>query len=233
VEVLPDIIITIPEGFTIKDIAAYLEENEIMEAAEFITACESYDRNLFSFLSGLPHRPNSLEGYLFPDTYYISAHPSAEEIINKMLTRFDEVFDDELRARAEELGLSIDDAVIMASIIEGEVRVAAERPIVSQVIYNRIDRGMKLEMDCTVQYALDKRQERLLYSDLEIDSPYNTYLNPGLPIGPIANPGANCLRAAMFPEEGDFLYYVLQNEETGEHYFTDDYNDFLSAAAAR
>ncbi|MDR1665118.1 MAG: endolytic transglycosylase MltG [Clostridiales bacterium] len=230
VETVPDNIITIPEGYTLSDIATYLDDRALVKYDDFLEACATHEFS-FSFLEGLPERPNRLEGYLFPDTYYISPEPTADEVIDKMLARFDEIFSDEYRSRAEELGWSIDQVVTMASVIEKEVNVSAERPKVSQVIYNRLNLNMALQMDCTVQYALNKPKERLLYSDLEVDSPYNTYLYPGLPVGPIANPGDDCFRAALFPEEGDWLYYVLMDEETGEHYFTDDFDDFNNAKA--
>ncbi|MCL2708340.1 MAG: endolytic transglycosylase MltG [Defluviitaleaceae bacterium] len=232
-EILPDNMITIPEGYTIRDIATYLEARELMTAEEFIEACENYSV-AYHFLAELPDRPNRLEGYLFPDTYFITSNATPEDIIGKMLSRFDEIFNYEYRIRARELGMSIDEVITKASIIEREVRMHSERVIVSGVIDNRLKRGMLLQMDATVQYALDKRKERLTLEDLEINSPYNTYVYTGLPIGPIANPGAECIRAALFPEfpgDREYLYYVLTDAETGEHYFTHDYDDFLRVKA--
>jgi UPF0755 protein len=230
VEEVPDNIITIPEGWTVRDIATYLEDKELMTAGEFIEACDTHEFP-FSFVAAIPERPNRLEGYLFPDTYYISPEADADEIIYKMLARFDEIFSDDFRYRARETDKSIDDIVIAASIIEKEVKVPSERALVSRVIYNRISIGQHLEIDATILYALDKRKDRLLYTDLEIDSPYNTYIYGGLPLGPISNPGQECLEAALYPGDGPYLYYVLQDEDTGEHYFTHDYDDFLSAKA--
>jgi UPF0755 protein len=225
-----DILITIPEGWSVRDIAVYLESLGVMTADEFIEAAETHDFN-YSFLYGLPvgGRRYRLEGYLFPDTYYVSANPTPDEVINKMLTRFDEIFTNEYVQRAEDLGLTIDEAVKIASMIEKEVSVETERPLVSQVIHNRLDIGMPLQIDATVLYALDKRPDRLLLTDLEVDSPYNTYKNGGLPIGPISNPGADSLHAALYPEDGDYLYYVLQDPETGVHYFSESYDEHLDA----
>jgi UPF0755 protein len=222
--------ITVPEGWGIREIAQYLEEQELMTAVEFIVAVETHDFN-YAFLDSLPSdkREYRLEGYLFPDTYYLSANPTPDEVINKMLSRFDEIFDNDMDQRVTELGITMDQAVIMASMIEKEVRLAEERPLVSQVIYNRLDAGIALQIDATVLYTMKERPEKLLFTHLEQDTPYNTYLYPGLPVGPIANPGAESLRAALFPHEGDYLYYVLINEETGEHFFTDDYDEFLQA----
>jgi UPF0755 protein len=214
----------------VRDIAVYLESLELMTADEFIEAAETHDFN-YGFLYGLPvsERRYRLEGYLFPDTYYVSADPTPDEVINKMLTRFDEIFTNEYRQQAEDLGLTIDEAIIIASMIEKEVSVETERPLVSQVIHNRLELGMALQIDATVLYALDKRPDRLLLTDLEIDSPYNTYKYGGLPVGPISNPGADSIRAALFPEEGNYLFYVLQDPETGVHFFSDDYQEHLGA----
>jgi UPF0755 protein len=146
-----------------------------------------------------------------------------------MLTRFDQIFDSDMDQRIEELGITMDDAVILASMIEKEVRIPEERLLVSQVIHNRLEIGMALQIDATVRYALNKPTESLTYDDLEVISLYNTYEYPGIPVGPIANPGADSLRAALFPSEGNYLYYVLVDEETGEHFFSDDYDDHIGA----
>ena len=231
-ERLPDNVITIPEGYSVRDIAMLLEAREIVGAEEFIEAAANYHSQAFTFLDQIPDRPNKLEGYLFPDTYFLAPNSTPEMIIYRMLARFEEVFDYELRFRARELGVTMDEAVIIASMIEREIRVHAERPLVSRVIYNRLNSNMPLQIDATVLYALDKHIDRLTYADLDVDSPYNTYLYPGLPIGPIGNPGADCIRAALHPEDGNYVYYVLRNADTGEHYFTHDYDDFLRARDA-
>jgi UPF0755 protein len=230
VEILPDNVITIPEGYNIRDIAMYLEDRELVLAADFLEACDTHDFD-YTFLNDMPERANRLEGYLFPDTYFISPNPTPDEIINKMLTRFDDIFSYEYRDQAAEMGYTIDEIVTIAAIIEKEVRVAAERPKVSEVIYNRLRTNTPLQMCSTVLYVLDKKRDRLLESDLQIQSPYNTYIQGGLPIGPIASPGADCIRAALYPDTGNLMYFVLQDDETGEHYFTNDYNAFLNAKA--
>jgi UPF0755 protein len=222
--------ITIREGFSIRDIAVYLEGRDLMTAEEFIQACNEFDE-YFWFLYDIPARPNRLEGYLFPDTYFITQNPTPNEIIYKMLHRFEEVFTHEYRRRAEELEMTIDEIVIIASMIEKEVRVPSERALVSQVIYNRLNIGMPLQIDATVLFALDKRADRLLLVDLEFDSPYNTYVYGGLPIGPIGSPGVNCIHAALYPEEGTYFYYVVSNPETGEHQFSRTFEEHQRAAA--
>lgn len=220
--------ITILEGYSIRDIATYLEDKELMFASEFIEACETHEFP-FSFLNEVPDRPNRLEGYLFPDTYFLSANPTPDEVIYKMLARFDEIYSDEYRARAAELDMTMDEIITVAAIIEKEVRLAEERPKVAEVVYNRLNQGMPLQMCSTVLYVLDKKRDRLLLTDLEVKSPYNTYINTGLPTGPIANPGADCIKAALYPEQGSLLYFVLQDDETGEHFFTDNYDSFVNA----
>jgi UPF0755 protein len=220
--------IRIPEGFSIRDIAVYLEGRGFFTAEEFIEAADNFE-SFFSFIYDIPDRPNRLEGYLFPDTYFITPEPTPNEIIYKMLARFDEIYNYEYRHRAYEMGMSMDEIIIIASMIEKEVRVADERARVAQVIYNRLAAPMRLQIDATVIYALDKPRNRLTFADYEVQSPYNTYVIDGLPIGPIGNPGLNCIRAALYPEEGNYLYYVVNNLETGSHHFSTTYEEHLRA----
>ncbi len=141
--------------------------------------------------------------------------------------KFDDVFTQEYYDQAEELGYTVDEIITIASMIEKEVRVAEERPKVAGVIYNRLNIDMNLQMCSTIMYALEIPRDRLLYRDLEIESPYNTYRNPGLPIGPIANPGAAAIEASLYPESHNYLYFVLKDPETGAHEFNatlDDHN---------
>ena len=228
-----DIVITIREGWTVQNIADYLEYREIVTAEEFMYAAENHPFS-FEFVRDIPMpegRMNRLEGYLFPDTYRIAPHFTSTQIIYRMLARFDEIYDRELRQRTEDLGLTIDEVIKKASIIEMEIRIPHERELASAVIRNRLDAGMMLQMCSTVLYVLDVRRAWLLYSDLETESPYNTYLHHGLPIGPIANPGAASIRAALFPADVDYLFFVVRDEETGEHYFTNNYADHSRAQA--
>ena len=217
------LVITIPEGWTISDMASYFEYREFFYAEEFIHVADNAPFP-HSFLFDVPNRPNRLEGYLFPDTYFIPVNPSPGDIITRMLTQFGEVFDADMQAQAEELGFTMDEIIIMASIIERETRLASERALVSQVIHDRLNPAIwptrLLQMCSTVAYVLDVPRAYLLYADLEIDSPYNTYRNPGLPIGPISNPGRAAINAALNPADTSYLFFVLVNEETGEHYFS-------------
>lgn len=209
---------TIPEGYTIQQIANKLQKENICRASDFMKAVNDVNYD-YRFLENIPERSIKLQGYLFPSTYQVYKDASAKDIVSIMLKQFDKVFKDEYYTRAEELGLTVDEIVTMASIIEEEVRVDKEREVVAGVIYNRLEIGMKLQMCSTVMYALDKRRDRLLYDDLEVESPYNTYLYPSLPVGPISNPGERSIEAALYPMESEYLYFSLINAETGEHEF--------------
>ncbi|PKM50802.1 MAG: endolytic transglycosylase MltG [Firmicutes bacterium HGW-Firmicutes-7] len=213
---------TIPEGYTIEQIATKLEAEGIVDSEEFMEAVLNVDFG-YKFIKDIPQREILLQGYLFPNTYDVYKDATASDVISTMLKEFNRVFKDEYYTRAEELGLTVDEVITIASIIEKEVRLDTERATVSGVIYNRLDIDMRLEMCSTVIYALDKPKDfnknKLLYTDLETDSPYNTYMYSGLPVGPIANPGEASIKAALYPEEHDYLFFVLVNEETGEHKF--------------
>ena len=225
-----DIRITIPEGRSLREIAELLEANDIVSAAHFIEVANTGDFR-YSFLQYVPSRENRLEGYLFPDTYFISENPTPEEIIHNMLVRFEEMFDADIRRRADEMGLTMDEVVIIASIIEKEVRLPEERALASAVIHNRLAINMPLQMCSTVVYAMGITRDRLLYSDLQFPSLHNTYLHRGLPIGPITNPGRASLEAAVNPADVNYLFFVLRGPDASDHFFTHDYNEHLRARA--
>lgn len=213
--------VIIPEGYEISMIAQRLEELGLTTKEKFIKSAQKVEQFDYPFLESLPQdkdRKYSLEGYLFPDTYEFPRDVTEEEIIDTMLDRFNEVFKDEYYARAEELGITVDEVITMASLVEREARHDDERDLIAGVYYNRLDIDMKLQCDATVQYALEERKERLLYSDLEIDSPYNTYQHYGLPVGPISSMGEASIKAALYPKDTDFLYYVAKND--GSHVFS-------------
>ncbi len=216
--------ITIPEGYTIDDIAEKLEENNICNSKEFIDSVKKYE--LPKYISNNPNKRYNLEGFLFPDTYSFNKNENADFIIKTMLNRFEKVWQEIV----EDLNISIPEEEIekkvnVASIIEKEAVVDSERSFISSVIYNRIAIGMPLQIDATVIYSYGYHIEKMYEKYLEIDSPYNTYMYYGLPIGPISNPGRASLMAALKPKETDYLYYLLESENT--HYFTDNYDDFL------
>ena len=148
-----------------------------------------------------------------------------------MLAEFDKQVTDEMRARAKEMDMSLDDIITLASVIERETDSDAERAKVAGVFYNRIDEGMKLQSCATVQYILGERKPVLSVADTQIQSPYNTYVNAGLPIGPIANPGIECIKAALYPEDTEYLYFVA--DENGGHIFSKTYEEHLAATNAQ
>lgn len=169
----------------------------------------------------------NLEGYLYPDTYLIEKGSNANDVIKSMLDRFEDV----LKQAEDETKVEISDEdvekiVTIASMIEREARVPGDRPLISSVIYNRLEKDMKLQIDAAVIYALGYHVDVVLNKHLEVDSPYNVYKYKGLPVGPIANPGLDCIKAALLPEKTDYLYYIMKDD--GSHYFTNNYEDFLN-----
>jgi len=189
----------------------------LVSREEFLEAAAKGEFD-YDFLTGVPHGEKRLEGFLFPDTYQFEADATAEEIINVMLKRFGEVYNEEYRRRAQELGLSTLEVVTMASIVEKEAKLDEERAVIAGVFYNRLKKNWKLESCATVQYLLGEPKAELSYKDLEIDSPYNTYKYYGLPPGPIASPGKASLEAALYPEEVDYLFFRANPD--GSHTFS-------------
>ncbi len=221
--------ITIPEGYEIKQIAQKFDEAGIVDWRDFYAALnpEDYD---YQFLKNLPQRDGVMEGYLFPATYEIPNGMSAHDIIDLMLSAFDSQFKSEYYSRAQEMNLTVDEIVTMASIIEREAGGDSERAKVAGVFYNRRNTGMKFQSCATVQYILGERKPVLSIADTQIDSPYNTYIYPGFPIGPICNPGMESIRAALYPEETDAYYFVLGKD--GTHVFSTTYEEHLAAMGA-
>lgn len=170
----------------------------------------------------------SLEGYLFPDTYLVPWGATAGAAVAQMLARLDAVFTDSLFARAAQMGMTPHEVLTLASIVEAEARVDSERAVIAAVYENRLARGMKLEADPTVAYAMGGYRGRLLYADLEIDSPYNTYLHKGLPPGPICSPGGAAIRATLYPDpDTRALYFVARGD--GSHIFSETLEEHLAA----
>ena len=226
--------ITIREGWRIRDMAQYFEYREFFTAEEFIEYTQYGDFSNFRFLDNVPNLSgrNRLEGYLFPETYFIPLNPTPRQIISRMLNQFEYVMESSWLQRAYDLGFTLDEIITMASIIEAETRLADERATVSQVIHNRLRIGMDLQMCSTVSYFMDIRRDRLTNADTRMPSPYNTYLNSGLPIGPIGNPGLASIEAALWPTSGPYLFFVLQDVASGQHFFSTNFGDH-SAAASR
>lgn len=215
--------VTIPEGYRYTQISSVLGAAALVDSAAFGALADDGD-----VLAKLSVEGPSLEGYLFPDTYYIPWGTSAEEIASMMRARLDEVLDEKARERVEQLGWSINEILTLASIVQAETRRLEELPRVSAVYHNRLRRGMKLEADPTVAYALGGYKERLYYKDLETDSPFNTYKHGGLPPGPICAPGKAAIEAALYPDTTcKALYFVARGD--GGHIFSLTLEEHLKA----
>ena len=211
--------VMIPEGAELREIIATLDEKNVCTAEELWDAVENPPFD-YDFLQNLPERENRLEGYLFPDTYEFFEQSDAVTVLTKFLDNFEVKFSQELRDRAQEIGMSIDEVVTLASIIEREAASDEDRATVSSVFHNRLNSTQYplLQSCATVQYVLQERKPVLTYDDIKIDSPYNTYLYEGLPIGPIASPGLASIKAALYPETTDYYFFVVTAD--GTHIFS-------------
>lgn len=214
--------IVIPEGFTSKQIAALLQKTIEIDSSEFMELVN--DKN---FIRNLGIAENSLEGYLYPDTYYFYWGIQAENIIKKLMTEFNRKVNDSLRQKISAKDWTLNEIVTLASIIEGEAMVESERPLISAVYHNRLRQGMLLQADPTIQYIIPDGPRRLLNRDLAINSPYNTYKFPGLPPGPVNNPGIHSIIAAIEPATVPYLYFVARGD--GSHTFSTTLREHLMA----
>ncbi|GHT95054.1 hypothetical protein FACS1894141_2940 [Spirochaetia bacterium] len=221
--------VTIPEGVTLKKTARILEEAGICDGAEFLAAAADRD-----ILNAYRVPGQTMEGYLYPDTYLFPAPYPASRVVRTMadtfFLRLEEIRGDALTISPEELN----NRVILASIVEREYRVDDEAPLMAGVFYNRLDIGMRLQSCATVEYVITEIQgrphpERLFDRDTEIRDPYNTYVMSGLPPGPISAPGAVALNAAFHPEASDFLFFRLVNPSEGRHYFSKTMDEHIQA----
>jgi len=213
--------ITIPEGSQSKNL--FKDINTLLNT--------DYDFNKYfnstEILEQYKVDASSLEGYLYPDTYYLYHDSSPEEIIDILLSEFWKKFDENLQDRANQLGFSVHEVVTLASIIEGEAMLDSERSTISSVYHNRLKINMKLQADPTIQYIIPGPPKTLSNRDLRIESDYNTYQNYGLPPGPINNPGIASIKAALYPEDTNFLFFVAQGD--GSHAFTTNEKDHEEA----
>ena len=209
--------VTFPEGLTLPEMAAVVEEAGLGSAAAFAAAASRT-----ALIADLDPDATDLEGYLFPETYSLPRHATVDDLAAAMVAQFRAVFDDELRARAAGRGLSVREAVTLASVIQKETGSGAEHALVSAVFNNRLRIGMPLQSDPTVIYALQQAGRydgNLTRANMQVDSPYNTYRYRGLPPGPIAAPGRDVLHAALNPADATYLYFVSRND--GTHAFAD------------
>jgi len=221
--------ITIPEGLTIKKLSSYLQEKGFADAETFLKT--AHDPEIIKY-AGL--NSTTIEGLLYPDTYHLPLNYSEEKLITHMIDTFyetvAEIYPDYKKLTKEELYQKI----ILASIIEREYRVSEEAPLISSVFMNRIADGMYLGSCATIEYIITEVQGKphprfLTYEDLEIESEYNTYTNIGLPPSPISNPGKTALEAAFYPAETSYRYFLLQDQEKGTHYFSENYDEHSRA----
>ena len=217
--------VTIPEGLVRHQTAGVLQRHGVADSALFVQLTE------FPQLVGeLGISGPSLEGFLFPETYFLERGASEEDIIRRMVGEFFEVFSDSLHKRLDLVGLTLNQAVTLASIIEREAVAPPERAIISSIFHRRLALNRRLESCATVEYALGVHKKRLTNADLKVDSPYNTYLHRGLPPAPIGSPGRASILASLHPEETEYLYFVARGD--GTHQFSRTNREHVAAKRA-
>lgn len=218
--------VTIPEGKQVSQMGTILEEKGICKKKAFMKACTEGDYSDWKFLKGIrtKERINGLEGYLFPDTYYFDENTEPEQVIAAMLARFEEkVYTEKIRKKADKMGFSLDEIVILASMAESEAVTEADRKTVTGVFRNRLERGDRLQSCVTVEYAKRMKKTIISLADTQYDSPYNTYMYPGLPLGPICCPGMVSINAVLYDEDND--YYYFQSDQKGRLHFAESYQE--------
>ncbi len=222
--------VMLPEGYTMEQIFEKLEENKVASKASLMDAAKNFSYN-YSFLNPEDLGDSKrLEGYLFPDTYEFFAYMEPSSAIAKFLDNYNRRVTDEMEARAKEMGYTMEEVIIIASLIEKEAGSDLERKDIASVIYNRLNADMPLQIDATVLYATGKSEVEP--GDTEYDSPYNTYVYKGLPEGPICNPGLASIKAALYPNSTKYYYYALDTA-TGNHRFFTNYNDHAAFVATQ
>ena len=205
--------ITIPEGYTVYQIGEIVSKTGLLPKERFVTSARSKQTTDF-FAVPAP----SMEGFLFPDTYYLAPHMAPLEIMAKMFERFRGVYTPVMEQRSKDLGMSKLQVITLASLIEKEAFGHSEKPLISSVFHNRMIRGMRLQSDPSAVYGIDGFTGRIGPDDLDRESPYNTYRHAGLPPGPICNPGLDSIKAALWPAKTDYLYFVSKGD--GTHVFS-------------
>jgi UPF0755 protein len=219
------VMVTIPEGYTMNQVAAALEERDICRADSFLAACA--DTNLLrEFAVSAP----SAEGYLFPETYEFLTNSPPGDVVRRLLRQFSSVFSDLCTPTPDPRPLTPAQVVTLASIVEREARMPEEFPRIAGVFMNRLRRHLLLQSCATVEYLLPERKGRLSVEDTKLESPYNTYLHAGLPPGPICNPGRRALAAALSPERHDYLFFVARGD--GAHTFSRTLAEHAAATRA-
>lgn len=200
--------VTIPEGSTSNEIIALLVKNELGKKEDFekLVSNPSEFYSDFEFLDQKDIK--SLEGFLYPSTYYFDKDAKPKDIIKEMLKLFKRNYTEELQKKQKERNMTLQEVVNLASIVEKEAVIDEDRPIIASVFYNRLDKDMPLQSDATLQYIFEERKKSMTYNDLKIDSPYNTYIQKGLPPTPIANPSIKSIKAVLEPSDTNYLYFV-------------------------
>ena len=214
--------ITIPEGSRTRYIASLLQRELEVDSVRIMALVHDS-----TFIAKLGLDAPSLDGYLFPETYQFTYGLNEEQILTALVQQFKKNVPDSLYRRAEELGFTMNEILTLASIIEGEAMIDSEMVYISSVYHNRLKKGIRLQADPTIQYIIPDGPRRLLNRDLKIDSPYNTYLYPGLPPGPINNPGRKAILAALYPAKTNYLYFVADGR--GGHVFSATLGQHLKA----
>lgn len=218
--------VIIPEGYDLEQIANLLERKGLVDKQSFIREARKNNFS-FPFLAEAKQKGQGVEGYLFPATYQIQPGADSKEIIMLMLKHFQQVVAPKLQKEITQQGVSWHQLVTIASMIEREAKVEKERTLVAAVFYNRIEKKMKLQSCATVEYVLKTHKNQLDYQDIQVKSPYNTYLHLGLPPGPIGNPGLASLEAAIHPAKVNYLFFVAKGD--GTHYFSQNFQQHLQA----
>jgi UPF0755 protein len=230
--------VTIPEGFTARQIAEKLTMETPLKAEAFLQNIAKPEQFKAAALATLPNDQAikyRLEGYLFPETYEFKKGANEQEFIERSLQELDKklaTLPADWEEKAKGRNLNLHQVLTVASLIEREVVVEEERPLVAGVIYNRLNQKMPLQIDATVQYLLDKPKERLFEKDLLVESPYNTYRNPGLPPGPIASPSLASIKAALYPADTKYMFYVTKKDGTQGHLFAETFDQHKNNIAA-
>ena len=218
--------VLIPEGFEVRQIIDELVSKGLIDKDKFTEQLNTAEFD-YTFLKDIKRKQNRFEGYLFPATYIFQKGMTEREILQAMLNKFNSEYTEEFYSRAKELNMTVDEVITLASIVEREAATAADLKKVSSVFHNRLNSKMALESCATVQYILKERKPVLSIADTKIKSPYNTYQNNGLPIGPIASPGKAAIQATLYPETTEYMFFVAK--PNGEHIFSKTYEEHIKA----
>jgi len=214
------VVVSIPEGLRAKQQARILQRKIGIDSARYVFLVHDS-----SFISSLGIDAPSLDGYLLPDTYSFHWQTDEKAVVRALVDQFHSFYDDSLKQREAELGWTTNQVLALAAIVEGEAILDEERPRIAGVYHNRLVKRMRLEADPTIQYIIEDGPRRLLYDDLRIQNPYNTYRNYGLPPGPVNSPGKASILAALYPEQNSYLFFVANGQ--GGHWFSKTYSEHL------